>query len=395
VVDSGPADGYWWIREINYEPAQGLARWRFIKARPHECLDAEPSFVLATEVSLIDLGASGAYLDVPFTIERICCDRDVSVTVTEAPDPGLVAVSLPGIVFGEPVPSPFSVRLQPLAPVEYDQDFTLGLQANGCGGSMLAVPGVIRAAPFVFGNCLHFDGINDYMQVPYHAGTNPGSDDFWFSFWVRSYDNTGLDRPNRRWVHFFNGSVVQMEIRLSSGTHPQLIFQFTGSGGTGTVGTTTLLSATTLNRWFHVIVAKIGPHPANWKIWVDGVSYAVTSSGATDVGIAPAATNFRIGGGAGTALNHWPGSLDEIQYYIGSQPSPADVAFLYNAGSGNRPPLAQLPFLRGRWKLDEVQSGPPAVNVAPDTSGQGNHGTLVNFGTRTLPGDSNPAWRSH
>jgi hypothetical protein len=367
VTSSGPADGYWWLREVNYEPAQGLARWRLIRARPDACLGVAPVFTITTATTLIELQPTEAsieleaFLDVPFTIARTCCDSPVSLSLVQGPDPELVEVTLPA----SPVPSPFNVRFQPLATVAEDTPFTLQLAGTACGSAGITVPGIIRRPPFAFVNAWAFDGVNDQVQVPNSPSLAMlGNAGTWsISIWSRinaiqtgtrailSKRNTSGARRGLLFTQADGTFGIRYQVSLNDGVVLALLL---GSPYT----------ASNIGQWRHHVIVRNG---SALQLWENGVLVASTT-------VAAAADNT-----APLVFGDWEGirfcntRLDECQVYNKAL-TPTERAAIYNGGIGNAPPASALPNLVARYRCDTAAPSGPNFTLN-DSSGNANHGT--------------------
>ena len=80
VQDSGHANGYWYIRKVQYEPAKGMAKWTLVRAYPDACLGVEPTLTIAQQdapVLITAIGPGG--VDVDFTLDQSCCERPILI----------------------------------------------------------------------------------------------------------------------------------------------------------------------------------------------------------------------------------------------------------------------------------------------------------------------------
>jgi hypothetical protein len=328
----------------------------------------EGVFTITTATTLIELTPTEesieleAFLDVPFTIARTCCDSPVTLTLVQGPDPEQVEVTLPAA----PVPSPFNVRFQPLVTVAADTPFTLELSGSACGTAGITVPGIIRRPPFAFINAWDLDGVNDRVSIPHSATLNAiGSLNFSIAIFVRPFSGQTDTRPI---LVKRTPTTVGIDLRqrdTPNGNRFRVAF-FNGVAVADLVAPTPWTSG----RWYHLMLVRDG---ANATLYVDNVAVATTAALGTtlfqNTGIVELASWVALLGTSVTADTQ----LDECQIYNRALTS-TERAAIYNGGLGNLPPSTALANLVSRHSFDTaVPTGPNFILA--DSSGNGNNGT--------------------
>ena len=237
----------------------------------------------------------------------------------------------------------------------------LGIYSQAAGGEL----------PFAFGNALRKDGINDYVSHNSTPAVIDYANPFTISMWYRPIDST----TSQRFFAIKNTMPNGLVSGLSTGNYANLYFINNASANARHRVTFSFST----NVWYHIVYTYNGSGfatRANYKIYINGVSQTLNSSGVFSVG--PGAgvelgRNFN-GGAQGEA------DIDQFVIYNNLELSEAQITDLYNGGSGNYPPAGA--YLQ--WELNESGTDTTAV----DSSGNGNNGTLNNF---TLPG----SWVPH
>jgi hypothetical protein len=123
------------------------------------------------------------------------------------------------------------------------------------------------------GHSLDFDGSNDYVNIPHHAGFDFGAEDFFLSCWVKP-TTTNPYQINK-----------QSLIRKDDGSNPGRDWGlFIQAGGTvrigyfvaGTQVNKDSTGTVSVNAWNHVVGQRVGN---SFEIYINGV---LDSSGTTD-----------------------------------------------------------------------------------------------------------------
>jgi hypothetical protein len=366
VTDSGMADGFWYIREVAYEPAQGMARWTLIQARDRECLGVEPvvRIVFADLPIVINMDTPGSDISKFFSLETECCDVEPVITLVEGPDPELVDTVFDATPPYNPL---IQIEFSPKVTIEEDIPFTLKLAVDACQSKVYEFPGILLKSNFLFLNAWAFDRVNDHVVIPHAASLNPTGDMSW-SFWLRRTVAFG-SQPMMPISKFASNTPGRWFIEVT-GSDELRMLQYSSAGGNRSM--TTPISMLPLNQWVHFVVIKRATLGTS-QIWRNGVNLGLTLTGG----------DWSTDGFAGTdALNlgrferdnarFWGGDMDEMNIF-NKGVSPAEIAHLYNLGSGNLPPTSALANLVARYSFNTAPaSGGNFVLV--DDSGNGNNG---------------------
>lgn len=192
------------------------------------------------------------------------------------------------------------------------------------------VNGAVWTSPGKFGNALDFDGVNDYVNVPYLI--NPQKTGFTAMAWVKldassgdhvifQQDGTG----GRAWI-----------TRKSDGT----LQSYIGGGYTNSTGTLSV------GQWHHVAVTYDN---STVRLFIDG--YLDGSSSRT----AEAATGDLLIGKHKSLGNYWNGFIDEVRVY-NRHLTVNEIKDIVNSGY---------------WTFDETSG-----STASDSSGNENNGSV-------------------
>jgi hypothetical protein len=240
---------------------------------------------------------------------------------------------------------------------------------------LIEVPFAQAALP---GNALSFDGVDDYVSVPYSSSLAPGT--LSVSAWVCQND----------WASFTDSGIVVS--KTENGGYA-LDFNYPTTGG----GAHTCLFWICRPSGYTIITAPIGALSSGWhhfagtydgqfvKLYIDGVEKASTDCGST-ANIRYLYSNALFIGaepGTGSSLPWDPdffvGKLDEVQIFKRALTA-TEVATQYNAGNGNYG--YPLDGLVGGWHFDEASG----ATYAADYSDNNNQGTI--HGATIVPGKS-------
>ncbi len=214
---------------------------------------------------------------------------------------------------------------------------------------MLTSPAKAQTSP---GNCLDFDGTNEYVEVPYSAGLNPGI--FTVECWAKVEGGAGTFRspvtsrdaaPFSGYL-FYAGMTDNWEFWIGNGTWQPLIG-----------------SPVVLDEWFHLAGTFNG---TEMKFYIDGVL-----SGTQTVGgyVPNDSSPLRIGAGVteSSPLCFFDGQVDEVRVWNDVRTSAEIRANMNRALIGNEAGLVAY------YQFDE-SSG----TSLPDLAGS-NNGTLNNM----------------
>lgn len=193
----------------------------------------------------------------------------------------------------------------------------------GFGGVTVSTSGKVNTA-------WSFDGVDDYVTVPY-------SSDFLLqkksiSFWVK---RTGTEANADCLICIFDGSSMSpLRIVWSNPTQNKLYYGGWGSSGGNSVEVGN--GVPTIGQWVHVVITDDGASPShNIKSYVNGTLFANTSLSENYFGSTVNVPLTMMARRDGTALISG-GALDEVMYFPNRILTASDVAELYNSGNGAR-----------------------------------------------------------
>ncbi len=225
----------------------------------------------------------------------------------------------------------------PIAPGAIAPPFIIG--EEGGGGA------------FNFGNALNMDGLNDYIQLDSDVVTADNGT-FVYSAWFRKPNFSSIDiifgssTSSSHWISFDSDT----DIRINSSPTKH----FT-------------VAAISVDVWHHLLVSKILGN-GSFKVWVDGIE---STSGTQGISSGERAIG-RIGTRS-VGTNFFEGDVDEILLKDGTIGTDDTATALYNSGDGVlSSDVIESPDVF--YRLNESTG-----TNAPDTSGNNNDGTLINF----------------
>jgi len=201
------------------------------------------------------------------------------------------------------------------------------------------------------GGALQFDGVNDYVEVPDSESldiTKAITVGAWVYPRARQsvYDRDGI---------VIKGGAYYLTITPSG----KVAVHFYGLTSPGYHDSNQIVP---LNQWSH-IATTYDSATGKIRIYINGsLDREITTSGA----INPSTYVMGIGSEWNGRSRFFNGLIDEVRIYNRAL-SPEEIRFHYSRGG----PV-------GYWKFDEGSG-----NIAYDSSGNGNHGTLVNGPTWT------------
>jgi hypothetical protein len=173
------------------------------------------------------------------------------------------------------------------------------------------------------GNCLHFDGYNDYVWVPYNSSLDLGTGDFSLSMWVKKdavgtgnkyLYNQRMDGYNWFYLQWGSENIIQTKLKIS-GTE-QL-----------SVRSSSPLSADT---WYHIVLVVDRDSSAGTKIYVNNVddTSGTPNVSTVDYSLGAGACIGRWSGGGG---EDWDGIIDDFRFYSWAL-NENEVSALYDYG---------------------------------------------------------------
>ncbi|MBX3101282.1 MAG: LamG domain-containing protein [Bacteroidetes bacterium] len=284
----------------------------------------------------------------------------------------------------------------------YSQDFLCCEEPDPCHAG----------ETFAFGNCLDFDGNNDYVIIenPGPGNTNPlfnmDSDEFSLSFWVKVNDKTKGVVFNNLLLNDFpaqrNGLSVSFLPSLGLRFVLSSVNPNTNARGENIVyGSSAAFSNGT---WHHVVFTKQGNCTQDYYVFVDGQDRTTRSLPGQLCDYPAGAAHFRnelpilLGHSyhASNSANALNGRLDEFQVYIKAL-TLADAQALYNSGSGAFANDTLCDGLIVYWRFDESLAAPSAgasVRIVKDEFKR-NNGYLKRFHDRYFTTSCDPARVPH
>ena len=245
---------------------------------------------------------------------------------------------------------------------------------------------------------LSFDGSDDYVEVAdsddFSFGDGSSNSAFSYSFWVR------VERSSTNvFQHLISkGSSTNSEYLIqamppnSYGLNADSIYFALYPGSTSGAVVESPASSISLNTWHHVVCTADGTgNRSGMKIYIDGVSQTLTTSGLTSLTMINSTDPLRFGARSqSSAPNSFlQGKMDEIALF-NSELSSSDVTSIYNSGGPDD--LASLSPV-GWWRMGDNNSG--SGTTITDQGSGGNDGTLNNGPTFSTDVPPLPAWNGN
>ena len=212
-------------------------------------------------------------------------------------------------------------------------------------------------------HALLFNGTSSYVSVTHAASINIGVGDFFIDCWTY-FDTSAPDLAPRIAAKLGLPNVYSLNFLVDRAT---LFLQNITWDGFTTRNVTTPNNTVTPFAWNHIVLNAVG---ANQSIYVNSVL-----RGGPSPRHAVANTGNLIIGSRDAVVGLWKGMLDEFRLGLGVSLTEKQIQDSYLRGYAKRELDARV-ILRM-----EENSGPTAF----DTSGYGNHGTL-------LPAPTPPTW---
>lgn len=237
------------------------------------------------------------------------------------------------------------------------------LAAKSTVGGMESKTAFITILGSIFDNALQFDGVNDFVSVPF-TGANSSSK-MTISMWARKTGGapinivygSSISITNGFWVTWFTDNVIYLSFR---------------NGGFNSASIAKALDT----NWHHFFVVYDGTESANedrLKLWLDGTQQTLTQSGTHPTSLSLTASND-LNVGKLSPSNFSNAVYDELAHWVGVAGINEDAVALYNGGVGQ---LANnvIPFPDVYYRFN----GTGTDTIAFDSSGNGRDGTLNNF----------------
>ena len=235
------------------------------------------------------------------------------------------------------------------------------------------------------GQGLKFDGVDDYVSIPYTGLDFERTDAFSFSVWAKI--GSTFPAPST-WQTFIGRSgaankgtyfaVTQNTVALGSNANAVNFSLYNISSNAMVVSTAVGSFSPYYDKWTLVTVTYDGSsNVSGVKIYLNGVSFPVSSLFSTLSATIKPNVNWRIGD---DYTNDWTrGSIDDVRIY-NRVLSATEVQKLYNTTVGAKinAPVAGPNLtsgLVGWWTFD----GNNMFSNVKDSSGQGNNGIMSGF----------------
>jgi len=226
---------------------------------------------------------------------------------------------------------------------------------------------------------LSLDGTNDYVEVAdsddFSFGDGSSNSAFSYSFWVR------VERSSTNvFQHLIaKGSSIRSEYLIqamppnSYGLNADSIYFALYPGSTSGAVVESPASSISLNTWHHVVCTADGTgNRSGMKIYIDGVSQTLTTSGSSSLTMINSTDPLRFGARSSntTPNSYLQGKMDEIALF-NSELSSSNVTSIYNSGGPDD--LATLSPV-GWWRMGDNDGG-TGTTITDQGSGS-NDGTL-------------------
>lgn len=183
-------------------------------------------------------------------------------------------------------------------------------------GTIGGGPIVKTGSNCVNGNCLQFDGIDDYVDFGSNSSLSMGTGDATVSLWA-NFDNA-LAPQNEALVYCGSGADTQSGYRILrySGTS-RLYFQFTDAAGTRISAYLSPTSSLVDKTWYNVVVVFTRSSTA--QAYINGVKQSLSADISGHQGNIQNYTNYRIGAVAATSYQ-LAGKMDEVRVFSAAMP---------------------------------------------------------------------------
>lgn len=225
---------------------------------------------------------------------------------------------------------------------------------------------------------LSLDGIDDYVEVAdsddFSFGDGSSNSAFSYSFWVKVESTSTFQHL----ISKGSSSNSEYLIQYSPGGYgfsANCIFFALYAGSTSGAIVTSPANSISANTWYHVVCTADGTgNRSGMKIYIDGVSQTLTTSGLSSLTMINSTDPLRFGARSRSTVpdSFLQGKMDEIALF-NSELSSSDVTSIYNSGSPDD--LASLSPV-GWWRMGDNVGG-TGTTVTDQGSG-GNDGTLIN-----------------
>lgn len=208
------------------------------------------------------------------------------------------------------------------------------------------------------GNCLQFDGTNDYVNVPSSGVFDFGTGNFTISVWMKGTD-PAPSPPERVILARYTQCGADRGFRISAAPAPAGNVVINVGLGGGLNGTINVLD----DRWHFISVVRNGD---NLTLYTDGIQEATrTGVGSKDA----SASSFPLDIGAfepcgGGRVRFWNGEIDEVRVWNTVRTQAQIKDDMCTPLVGNESGLVAY------WNMNEGTG-----NTVSDLTSNNNHGT--------------------
>jgi hypothetical protein len=180
------------------------------------------------------------------------------------------------------------------------------------------------------GNALHFDGTDDYINIPYNAALDLTDDQGTVMGWMKSdVDNIGQNRVwgiFRKQTYTNPASDPSYHLGLRQGASSDPMYAFNRSMNVSYVSSLTPIEA---NQWYHVVASWDNDHV---YLYLNG-QLEISSPKSTTMVYAENARSTIGYGSNNTGGKYADGLIDEVRVYDKTL-TPLEIASLYGATGG-------------------------------------------------------------
>ncbi|MDZ7833213.1 MAG: DUF2341 domain-containing protein [Desulfobacterales bacterium] len=212
-------------------------------------------------------------------------------------------------------------------------------------------------------NAIDFDGTDDYIEVS-DTVTN-GDLDLTTTGTIEAWVNISTHQANAGIIHKGDGTNDSYSLYMSGASNDQVYFTVDDGSTPNTINSTTTLKAGT---WYHV-AGTWNDGADTMTLYINGVQETTGST----VTAQETDNNLFIGVNQ-TGPNYFNGKIDEVRIWDVARNQDAIRDTMCKKVTSSDTGWSNLV---GYWRFDEETN---SVNC-PDASGNGNDGTMTNFGT--------------
>lgn len=195
-----------------------------------------------------------------------------------------------------------------------------------------------------FGNCLKFDGINDYVNMLNDSSLNFGTGDFSMGAWFKI---TELSRVQLI-ISKTHTSAPEIEFGINNINYP---YSYIADLNWANDVTVTSPNAVVMGQWYYIVLTKTSS-AAN--LYVDG--NLMDSGDSSSIGNLDNTNNFTVGGNIVGDTYYFNGTIDEVRVWNRAL-SAGEIQKLFDFGNGTKAIGA------GIW------------NITTNTTGNANYST--------------------